>query len=68
MNGLILGGVDEMRQHMTKVGVEIAGQNHFYLRTAVVDRKDGGKTDVETLMAEFLYARLGLADLTKAEA
>ena len=70
---VILGGVDEMRQHMTKVGVEnqfvhVAGQNHFYLRTAVVDRKDGGKTDVETLMAEFLYAKLGLADRARIEA
>lgn len=70
---VILGGVDEMRQHMTEVGVEnqfvhVAGQNHFYLRTAVVDREDGGKTDVETLMAEFLYAKLGLADRARTEA
>ncbi len=70
---VILGGIDEMHQHMTKAGVEnqfvhVAGQNHFYLRTAAVDREDGSKTDVETLMAEFLYARLDLADLAKSEA
>lgn len=70
---VILGGISEMRQHMTKAGVDnqfvhVTGQNHFYLRTAAVDRDDGSKTDVETLMAEFLYARLGLADLAKSKA
>ncbi len=70
---VILGGVDEMRQHMTKVGIEsqfvyVAGQNHFYPRTAAVDRQDGSKTDVETLMAEFLYTKLGLAGHAKIEA
>lgn len=70
---VILGGIDEMHRHMTKAGVEnqfvhVAGQNHFYLRTAAVDRRDGSTTDVETLMAEFLHARLGLADLAKSEA
>jgi dienelactone hydrolase len=70
---VILGGIDEMRDHMNKVGVAnqfacIPGANHFYLRAAQATRADGSLTDLETLMAEFLYDRLALATLTKAAA
>lgn len=62
----IRGGHDEMRTHLTRVGVDnqfvtISGANHFYLRTDVVTRSDGSVTDVETLMAEFLCTRLRLS-------
>jgi dienelactone hydrolase len=63
---VMLGGIEEMREHMTTVGIAnqfatIPGANHFYLRTATVARPDGSVTDVETLMAEFLYDKLGLS-------
>jgi dienelactone hydrolase len=63
---VMLDGVGEMREHMTRVGiahqfVTIPGADHFYLRSAEVTRPDGSLTDVETLMAEFLYEKLGLA-------
>lgn len=70
---VIRGGVDEMHDHMKKVGVInqftcVPDANHFYLRTAGVARADGSLTDLETLMAEFLYDRLALATLAKAAA
>jgi predicted esterase len=70
---LILGGIDEMRDHMNKVGVSnqfacVRGASHFYLRTAQATRADGSMTDLETLMAEFLYDRLGLATHAKVAA
>ena len=70
---VIRGGIDEMRDYMTKVGVSnqfarVPAANHFYLRTAAAIRADGSTTDVETLIAEFLYDRLALATLAKAAA
>jgi dienelactone hydrolase len=70
---VVLGGVEEMRRHMAAVGitsqfVHVAGQNHFYLRTAAIDRSDGSKADVETVMAEFLYEQLNLASLAARKA
>jgi steroid delta-isomerase-like uncharacterized protein len=61
----IRGGLEEMREHLVRVGVDnqfvtIPGANHFYLRTSQVERADGSTTDVETLMAEFLHSRLKL--------
>jgi acetyl esterase/lipase len=61
----IRGGFDEMRDHLTTVGVDnqfvsVAGVGHFYLRTTPVERPDGSITDVETMMAEFLCGRLRL--------
>ena len=61
----IRGGLDEMRDHLTRVGVvnqfvTIAKVNHFYLRTTSAARLDGSITDVETLIAEFLYRSLDL--------
>jgi acetyl esterase/lipase len=63
---VMLDGVAEMLEHLTRVGianqfVTIPGADHFYLRTAEVARADGTITDVETLTAEFLYEKLGLA-------
>jgi steroid delta-isomerase-like uncharacterized protein len=63
---VMLDGINEMREHMTGVGIAnqfatIPGANHFYLRTAKVARPDGSLTDVETLMAEFLFDKLGLS-------
>jgi acetyl esterase/lipase len=69
----IKAGVEETREHLTKAGVAnqfvpIAGANHFYLRTAAVNRPDGSATDIETLMAEFLYDHLRLARMDGAGA
>lgn len=69
--GAILDHLDEMEQHLDKVGtahqlVQVPGGNHFYLKSASVSRKDGSKTDVETLMAEFLYRQLRLDALLTA--
>jgi dienelactone hydrolase len=66
---IMLGGIDEMREHMASVGVDheftnIPGANHFYLRTAEATGSDGRRTDVETRIAQFLYDRLGLRDAT----
>jgi acetyl esterase/lipase len=63
---VMLDGVAEMREHLTRAGianqfVTIPGADHFYLRSAEVTRPDGTVTDVETLMSEFLYEKLGLA-------
>ncbi|MFB9261996.1 alpha/beta hydrolase [Bradyrhizobium erythrophlei] len=70
---VILGGIDEMRGHFNRVGVanqmvHVAGADHFYLRTARVERADGSASDVETVIAEFLYDKLGLASATQAAA
>jgi dienelactone hydrolase len=69
----IKGGLEETREYLTKVGVAnqfitIAGANHFYLRTVSVGRPDGSVTDVETLMAEFLYDHLRLSRMDEAAA
>jgi dienelactone hydrolase len=63
---VMLDGIQEMREHMTRVGIAnqfatIPGANHFYLRTAEVARPDRSMADVETLMAEFLHDKLGLS-------
>jgi predicted esterase/ketosteroid isomerase-like protein len=63
---VMLDGIGEMREHMTRVGIAnqfatIPGANHFYLRTAEVARPDGSLADVETLIAEFLHGKLGLS-------
>lgn len=63
----ILGGREEMRDHLAKLGVAnqfvtIAGANHFYLRSVQAQRPDGSSADVETLMAEFLHHRLALQE------
>jgi dienelactone hydrolase len=70
---VIRGGIDEMRDHLTKTGVcnliaRIPGANHFYLRSAEAMRADGSKADVETLIAEFLYDRLAFSSLARAAA
>lgn len=69
----VLSHLDEMDQHFSKVGIDheivcVRGENHFYLRSAGVQRRDGSSTDVETLMAEFLYRRLGLDKLITSTA
>ena len=63
---VILGGIDEMREHMNRTGVAnefvtVPGANHFYLRTAEVAGPDGISSDVETRIVQFLYDKLGLA-------
>jgi dienelactone hydrolase len=45
--------------------IHIAGATHFYLRTSEAARKDGSRTDLETLLAEFLYTHLKLEDLKR---
>jgi hypothetical protein len=51
--------------HMTRMGianqvVKIKGATHFYPRSASVLDEHGVATDVETLMASFLYRHLRL--------
>jgi acetyl esterase/lipase len=70
---VILGGIAEMRDHFNRVGianrfVHVAGADHFYRRTATVERADGKASDVETAIAEFLYDTLRLAGIVKAAA
>jgi predicted esterase len=65
---VMLDNLDGPAEHMTRMGlphqiVRIPGATHFYPRTAAVTAADGSRTDVETLMARFLYDRLGLAEL-----
>lgn len=62
------GGIEEMREHMNRAGianefVDVPDVGHFYLRSAEVARSDGNPTDVETRIAEFLYEKLGLAQV-----
>lgn len=64
----MLDNLDGPTHHMTCVGlphqvVRIAGATHFYPRTAAVPGPDGISTDVESLMADFLYNHLRLTDL-----
>lgn len=64
----MLDNLDGPTRHMTCVGlphqvVRIAGATHFYPRTATVPGPDGTSTDVESLMASFLYNHLRLTDL-----
>ncbi|KJC59744.1 hypothetical protein UP10_16500 [Bradyrhizobium sp. LTSPM299] len=70
---VILGGIAEMRDHFNRVGianrfVHVADADHFYRRTATVQRADGKASDVETAMAEFLYDTLRLAGTVTAAA
>lgn len=44
--------------------VNVAGATHFYPRTSEVTRRDGSQTDLETLLAEFLYRHLKLKHLS----
>lgn len=64
----MLDNLDGPIQHMASMGlphqlVRIAGATHFYSRTATVIDADGTSTDVENLMADFLYKHLRLVDL-----
>ncbi|MDR3454915.1 MAG: alpha/beta hydrolase [Rhodoferax sp.] len=64
----MLENLDGPAQHMKQMGlpcqiVRIAGADHFYLRTVSVTADDGTTTDVENLMAGFLYKHLKLAEL-----
>jgi acetyl esterase/lipase len=52
-------------RHFEKIGlahevVRIAGATHFYPQASQVKRKDGSLTDLETLIAEFLFEHLRL--------
>lgn len=64
---VMLENLDGPAKHMKKMGlphqiVRIAGATHFYLRSASVTADDGTRTDVENLMAGFLYDHLNLAE------
>ncbi|MET4387263.1 dienelactone hydrolase [Bradyrhizobium sp. F1.4.3] len=70
---VILGGIDEMRAHFDKVGVDnlfvrVPDANHFYLRSAVAAGANGHAAALEDLIADFLYDQLALATLTRAAA
>ena len=67
---VILSGIDEMRGHFDKVGVDnmfvcVPDANHFYLRSAAAVGADGRTAQLEDLIADFLYDRLSLAMLTR---
>jgi acetyl esterase/lipase len=63
---VMLENLDAPAAHMTKMGlphqiIRVPGATHFYPRTKGLSAQDG--TDVEILMADFLYRHLRLSDL-----
>jgi acetyl esterase/lipase len=64
----ILEDAEASAAHLNKMGIAIEtahveGATHFYPRTAAVTARDGSRSDVESVMAEFLYRQLRLRDL-----
>jgi dienelactone hydrolase len=60
-----LEDLEPRTRHFEKVGlahevVRITGATHFYPQASLVERKDGSRTDLETLIAEFLFSHLHL--------
>ncbi len=61
----MLEGLEGPVAHLRKMGitydvVRIDGATHFYPRTADISAPDGRRTDVESVLAEFLYRHLDL--------
>ena len=57
-------------RHFDEVGlahevVNIAGATYFYPRTSEATRRGGSRTDLETLLIEFLYRHLKLEYLNE---
>lgn len=64
----MLEGLEGPVAHLRNLGVtcdvvRIDGATHFYPRTAAVSAPDGRRTDVENVMADFLYRHLDLQGL-----
>lgn len=64
----ILEDAEASAAYLMKMGIvietaHIEGATHFYPRTAAVTARDGHRSDVESVMAEFLYRQLRLGDL-----
>jgi acetyl esterase/lipase len=60
-----LEDLEPRTRHFENVGlahevIRIGGATHFYPQTSQVEREDGSRTDLETLIAEFLFERLSL--------